>query len=433
MKDIIIRERKLKNGKKVYEYRFEICSIDGKRKYVSKSGFPTKTAAKKAGSEALDLYFNKGIRIKNYKLSYSDFLDTWIDKDCRNNLKETTVTGYQKKIKNHIKPALGSHNIHNISREDLQDFINKLFDNGYSPNTLSSIIGIISKSFNYAVDNGYVAASPAVRLQIPKNRAPVVPTRKKDRENIPDEIFTDIIQRFPETHPYHIPLMLGYECGLRIGEVFGLVWEDIDFENGTLTVNRQIQWHPDPERTKEDKKNANGTRDCGNGYWYFANPKYDSFRTIDMPEHLTGLLKREYDRQQAMKKAYSDYYCSYTSKYRIHLLGKLNPPNNICNPVTPNGTGYRLNLICVRNDGSYIQLRTMQNGSKEIKKIYKKFVFHALRHTHASQLYAAGASEKYISERLGHKKSAVTKDVYIHLTDKARRDGKNILERLYPE
>lgn len=57
--------------------------------------------------------------------------------------------------------------------------------------------------------------------------------------------------------------------------------------------------------------------------------------------------------------------------------------------------------------------------------------FHSIRHTHASQLYAAGANDKYISERLGHKADRVTKDVYIHLTDKTRADGRKILDALY--
>lgn len=434
MKDIIIRERVLKSGKKSYEYRFEICSVDGKRKHISKSGFSSRTEAKKAGLEAQALYWGKGKIIKNYKLSFSDFLDMWIENDCKISLKESTVSSYRKKIRNHIKPALGTMNIHSISREDIQNFINDKFDKGYSRNTLSSLIGILTKCFNYASDNGYIAFSPAVRIRIPMNRTPAVPTRKEERVNIPDEIIIDIFRRFPETSSSHIPLMLGYECGLRIGEVFGLVWEDIDFENKTLTVNRQIQWHQDQNRTKSEKIRDNGHSLCGDGYWYFTNPKYNSFRTIDITDHLAELLKREYERQQNMKEAYADYYTSCFSKYKLHFAGKANPPESIDNPVNFNGSGFRVNFICVRNDGSYITSRTMQYTSNVIRtKIYRNFSFHALRHTHASQLYAAGAGEKYISERLGHKADRITRDVYIHLTDKARNDGKKILEKLYQE
>lgn len=432
MKDVIIRERILKNGKKVYEYRFEICSVDGKRKHASKSGFSTKAEARKAGMEAQALYWNKGKVIKNHKLSFADFLDTWIENDCMITLKESTIIGYKKKIDNHIKPALGTMNIHSITREDLQIFVNDKYDKGYSRNTLSSLIGILTKSLNYAADNGYIAVSPAVRIKIPKNRTPTIPTRTKERVNIPDEIIHDIFERFPESSNSHIPLLLGYECGLRIGEVFGLVWEDIDFENRTLTVNRQIQWHQDQNRSKDEIAQDNGHSECGNGYWYFTNPKYNSFRTIDITEHLAELLKREYQKQVSMQKAYGEYHISYYSKYKLHFNGKTNPIESIDNPINSENTGYKVNFICVRNDGSYISSRTMQHTSNVIRNtIYSNFSFHALRHTHASQLYAAGVSDKYISERLGHKGEHITKDVYIHLTDKARTNSRKVLEELY--
>lgn len=432
MTEISIREHTLKNGKKSFEYRFEICSVDGKRKQISKSGFSSRSEAKKAGADAQSLYFNKGKIIKKYKLSFADFLDIWMENDCKITLKESTISSYDKKIRNHIKPELGSMNIHSISREDIQEFINKKFDNGYSKNTLSSLIGILSKAMSYAEDNGYIISSPAVRIKIPMNKTPSVPTRKNERDIIPDEIVHDILKRFPETSPSHIPIILGYECGLRIGEVFALVWNDIDFENKTLTVNRQIQWHQDTSRTKEEIAESNGQSECGNGYWYFSNPKYNSFRTIDLTDSLTELLKREYERQQNMKKAYSDCYTMNYSKYKLRYLGKANSPENIDNPVNTIESDYQINFVCVRNDGTYISSRTMHHVSTVIKnKIYKKFSFHSLRHTHASQLYAAGANDKYISKRLGHKADRVTKDVYIHLTDKTRADGRKILDALY--
>lgn len=50
-----------------------------------------------------------------------------------------------------------------------------------------------------------------------------------------------IIERFPEGHPSHLALMLGYYCGLRLGEVYGLTWDCVDFENKTITINKQMQ------------------------------------------------------------------------------------------------------------------------------------------------------------------------------------------------
>ena len=51
----------------------------------------------------------------------------------------------------------------------------------------------------------------------------------------------NIILRFPEGHSCHIPLMLGYHCGLRLGEAFALTWDDINFDNNTISINKQVQ------------------------------------------------------------------------------------------------------------------------------------------------------------------------------------------------
>ena len=78
--------------------------------------------------------------------------------------------------------------------------------------------------------------------------------------------------------------------------MFGLIWDDIDFVNKTITVNRQVQWYAG-KRTEEEKKRTNGTSES-NGYWYFCEPKYKSYRTIDIDDTLLDILKEEYEKQQ---------------------------------------------------------------------------------------------------------------------------------------
>ena len=75
MSEVIVRERYLKNGKKVYEYCFELAHEGGKRRRKTKSGFATK---------------------RDNNISYSDFLDFWIENDCKNMCKEQTFKGYEQ-------------------------------------------------------------------------------------------------------------------------------------------------------------------------------------------------------------------------------------------------------------------------------------------------------------------------------------------------
>lgn len=373
-----------------------LASVGGVRKQTSKSGFKTKKEAQRAGILALQQYENIGHIFTPSDMSLSDYLDLWMEKDCAVDLKQTTILNYQKKIKNQIKPALGNNRLRSIKREDLQAFIIDLYDSGMSTNSISSIIGILTKSFNWAVDNNYIANSPAVRIRIPKNKTPNTPTRTSEREMIPEDSIKAIFERFPETEPSHIPLRLGYECGLRIGEAFALVWEDIDFERKTITVSRQIQWEQDKTRTTKEKLQANGSSDSGSGYWYFSNPKCNSFRVVEMSDSLTELLKREQERQNTMRNYYGEYYKRYYAHYPISFAGTQTVPiNPICQELTDN----TVNFVCVRECGSYISSRTIQHTARVIRKnIFSGFSFHCLRHLNTPKTHLLNCTNiNYIS------------------------------------
>lgn len=184
MSEVIVRERYLKNGKKVYEYCFELAHEGGKRRRRTKSGFATKHEARAAGRQA---------------------------------------------------------------------FITDLYNYGFSVNTVTSIKGLLTKSFNFAVDRNYIPASPAVNLVIPKNKQPDKPTRFKQHIFLEKDQVDKIFERFPKGTSSFIPLKIAYHTGMRPGEVFGLIWDDIDFVNKTITVNRQVQWYAG-KRTEEKKE-----------------------------------------------------------------------------------------------------------------------------------------------------------------------------------
>ena len=146
MSEVIVRERYLKNGKKVYEYCFELAHEGGKRRRRIKSGFATKREARAAGRQALYEYENVGEVVVDNNISYSDFFDFWIENDCKNTCKEQTIKGYEKKIKLYIKPELGAYRIKSINKDNLQAFITDLYNDGFSVNTVTSIKGLLTKN-----------------------------------------------------------------------------------------------------------------------------------------------------------------------------------------------------------------------------------------------------------------------------------------------
>ena len=291
----------------------------------------------------------------------------------------------------------------------LQDFINDIFNQGFSRNTMTVIKGILSNSLSYAVEPlHYIQSSPMTYVKLPSTRAkPAIPSRSEPHIYISKDMINKIFERFSEGSSAHIPLMLGYKCGLRLGEAFGVMWSDIDFEKGTLAVNRQVQWQ-------------GGSKEHGKGYWYFSEPKYNSFRTIALDSSLIELLEREKQRQERAAEYYAD---NYTRLYEADNSRELNTESR----------GKEIYPICRRENGEYVQSRVMQHTSMIIHTQLgcEDFDFHSLRHTHATNLAEAGANPKYVQARLGHKNIQVTMQIYQHTSDTIIEQGNNILQSMY--
>ena len=330
-----------------------------------------------------------------------------------------------------------------------------LYDNGFSKNSMSSCKGIITKSLEFAVDKQYIAYSPAKDVKLPKVRkAPKIETRTKERDVIDKDMLEKIFDRFNVNTPYYVPMMIAYHCGLRLGEVYALTWDDIDLEKKTLEVNRQVQWMADSTRTAEDKKENNGKKKC-NGYWYFSAPKYESYRTIQMDDTITELLKRtklEQDAKRQSAKTLNQYLSVFVDSKLYHggCKPKSPAPDNriYLTELTDIKKFVKANLeaeelekagkteiffVNSRSDGSYITPRTMQHASSVIhhQLDFKEFDFHSFRHTHATELLEAGASIIYISERLGHCKIETTERYANHLTANMKNKGNEIMNNLH--
>ena len=386
-----------------WQYGFESATVDGKRSRIYKGGFKTKAEAMMAGTKAAAEYNEAGLHFTPSEISFHDFLDLWMDTYCKVNLKDVTVVSYKKKIELHIKPELGIYKLKALTPTVMQEFINKKAKKNYSRNTLSVIKGILTGSLRYAVQKDMIRHSPMTNVTLPSPRNEKLKPRTAPHVYIPPNRITEIFERFPEGTSPHLAMMLGYKAGLRLGEAFGATWDDIDFIENTLSVNKQVQW---------DEKNK---------VWYFSKPKYNSFRTIDLDEECIKLLKRENDRQVKAKDYYGEFYT-----------------NNFVNEnrqLNTSGDGEPVSLINIRENGEFIIPRTMQHTSGIIhhKMNYPEFDFHSLRHTHASMLAENDAPPKYLQERLGHKNLEITMRFYLHLTEKMKERGSGVLGKLFPK
>lgn len=415
MAQVNTRNRKRADNSSNWEYWFEIAPQGGKRKRISKSGFKTKSEALKAGTAALSMYDNTGHAFTASDISFSDFLDLYVEKYCIRELAEETCKGYKKKIRLYIKPFMGHYRLKDVTPLILNDLFQSLKDNGYSRNTLVGISAVLSGAFKYAVSPlQFIQSSPMMYVKLPKNyetkQTSVESVRTDGKNNgavrgdnkhiyIPKEWIDKIFERFPEGHVDHLPLLLGYRLGLRLGEAYALTVEDFDFEKKTVRVERQIQYSEE--------------RRC----WYFKNPKFDSKRTVSADDDLLRVIREKIESIENNRREYAELY---TQNY-------INENNELSD------SGIPINLINVRDDGTYVQPRSMQHCSRVIHYDigFKEFDYHSLRHTHASDLAVAGANPKFVQARLGHKSIKVTMEIYQHLTEEMERQGADILNNMF--
>ena len=396
----------LRDGK--WQYRFEGPKIDGKRKQIVKGGFSTREEAFAAKLKAMAEFEATGEVFKPSEISVSDFMDKWYKDECVNKKKKTTLNNYEKIIRLDIKPEIGKYKLRTISHSTLQKLIDKLASEGRSRNTISVISGVLTSSFNYAVEPlRYIQKNPMEHVKLPSKRAEGnIALNTKSRVYIDEKRMNEILARFPKGSSAYIPLLLGYRCGLRLGEAYALTWDDIDFENKTLSVNKQVQWQ------------SNGNK---SGYWYFSAPKYDSNRIIQIDDAFLKILKNEKEIQERKAKAYLDTeYTFYYEEKGTRI-------------ISTNDKGKKINFVCKREDGTYIQPRTMQHTSSVIHNQlgFPEFDFHSLRHTHCTMLLDNGADPKYVQTRLGHKSVQITLDIYQHLTQKTKKTCDSILNNIY--
>jgi len=390
----------------VWQYRFEIANENGKRKYISRSGFKTKGEAIKEGTKAQNEYNNIGSIVNTSKidnLSVTDYLYYWLDEYCVTNLKATTVEGYRKKIKNLIVPYIGMYRLNNISPIVLQQYINDRFNDGFSRNTLLSLKGILSKSFRYAIQPLQILNNnPMLYVELPSvNAISKKKSRKKERYVISPDDFKTIINRFPYGSSQYLPLILAYNCGLRLGETFALDINDFNEDAKTITINNQIQCNTNNE-------------------WYYSLPKYKSKRVIDLDDETFKLLQKIKLQQKKDKLFYGKYYVHLYKNSKGVLSTERSEDSIEVHPFSR------------RECGEYIQPRVMQHCGRIVhyELNMPNWDYHSLRHTHTTNLLVAGADIKYVQVRLGHKNVETTLNIYTHLTDEMINKNNNILNSI---
>lgn len=360
-----------------WEYRFDLASVDGRRKQHSKSGFRTKTEAMKAGTQALAKYNRGGEFAEPSQMSLSDWLDKWLESSVRVNCSRSTYDTYRRLADGHVRPALGKLRISALSRTVLSDFVSSLCNKGYTRKYASLIVNVLSASLSHAVKLGVIDSYHRECLAFPKQ----YDKRVNVREAISQEDYQKLFEVVPED--YRPVLTIGWLAGLRSGEILALRWDDVDFEADTIHVARRVY---------EDR---------------IGPPKDNSERTIRMGKTLHSYLLKLHQEEQDNEDRYGYYYLVGDDAESCELT---------CKGEARSPSPYR--LVVARENGARIKYNALSGVFRRAsERLGIKCDSHTLRHSHATHLLEEGVPPKAVQQRLGHKSLTITMEIYAHVTE----------------
>ncbi|AYC29677.1 tyrosine-type recombinase/integrase [Paenisporosarcina cavernae] len=384
-----------KRGNSWYYY-FDLGYVNGKRKRLERvaKGATSKSEAERILRDKIREYENAGHVFTPTEITVEDFFAFWMREYVEMKLKPNSVENYRITIKKHVLPVLGKYKLRSLTPHVLQEFLNNKIREGYSYKTVSIIKGILTKSLRQAVyPYKFINETPMqyVELIMSQERKPTKEKLKILTENDLKVLFSNI----KEGHAFYIPFMIGYFCGVRVGELCGLEWKHIDFREGTVTIEQQMT--KEYYQTKDGKNKA---------LFVVSSPKSKaSYREIAVSDSLLEILKKERTKQKENQLRYGEHYAK-DSQYDF-----------VCKKE--NGESYTPNVI------KWITRRFIK------EELGIDFNYHSLRHTLATTLIENGVETKTVQSMLGHSRSSITQDTYTHLTEKMTRRAADTLDSLF--
>ncbi len=380
---------------KTWSYSFDAYTLEGKRKIVEKGGFQTKQIAYDEGVKAFAKYKGGDIRFSSDKITVVNFLNLWLE-EKKDDLKISSVHTY-KSLFATLSKFLGNVLLQELKPRDVNSIVKKLQKCGYSRETIHKHLKLLKEVLSYAVYPAeLISVNPALFIKVPKN----APTNIIKREVISREKLDSILEDYPFSHPFHIPILLAYHTGMRLGEVLGLSWENVDLEKSEITVSEQLLYDNDI------------------GY-YFSTPKTEtSYRKILLDSKIVSVLKKwKVFQTRNELSCGGNYLCNYEAKDgTLWGIPKCQIPDK--------NMKYR-KMVCTTENGSVVKRSQISVAMRK-----HDTNFHSLRHTHATMLIEGNAIPKGVAARLGHGDTAITQNLYTHNTEDMQQQTIPIFEEI---
>ncbi len=304
-----------------------------------------------------------------------EFSERWLEELEKTDLKRFTKESYTFLINKHIVPEFGSLQLDDLDYAKIKRWVIRK-SSKYSKDSLRLMIAVLRSMMQEAVNEGIIAINPVMKLgkfyrSARKLKSKIDPLTLEELHQIEEKCR----ERFPEYYGF---ILCMARTGMRIGEVTGLQWQDIDLRNNYIVVRRNIPHHRQVETTKTEA----------------------SQRKVDMSSELAAELIRL--RNERKKQVLAD------------------------------GTTFDAEEWIFRNEsGTPVHytnfLRRVWHKIQDLAKVRRRSP-HDLRHSWASHMLAADADLAYVASQLGHSNPAITLRIYSHWVPGTRRITTSILD-----
>ena len=310
-------------------------------------------------------------------MQFGEWMNFWYRTYCKNTLKECTQITYEERIYKQIIPKIGNVPLNQVTAGTLEKFYahlksdgrlirREIYGSGLSNAVIRSIHAHCRAALEKAKEEGFIRQNPAVNCRLPPKKSPEIEILT------PEEIQRLLIQA--KEDGFYEMFLLDLSTGLRRGELLGLQWKDIDFEKGTLSVNKQIKYINRELRILPTKTQA-------------------SNRTVILPPQLLKILK--------------EYKTTVNSVWLF--------PSPVKNEdVTRDPSACRKALAKILDRAKC-----------------KHVPFHALRHTFASHVFHYGMDVKTLASTIGHQSVETTLNVYAHSSDDMKRAAARKIDQTF--
>lgn len=391
--------------KDVNLYRYSFTDPEGKRKAVYARDLPELREKEKQMEhdriDGLDVYLQAKVDI-NYV--FERYIAT------KRDLRSNTETGYRYTYDRYVRNGFGKRRISDIRYSDIIMFYNSLLDRGLSVSTVDNVHTVLRPTFQLAVRDMIIRTNPADGAMAEVKKANKDKKRKRKALTYPQErAFLDYIFNNPDEIRW-VPLFtVMFGTGGRVGEIIGLRWKDIDFDNNTISINHRLTYGPSYEKD-------------GKCIYDAYLPKTEAgYRVIPMLNKVKKALFLEKDNQERF-----GYYCSAKVDGMDDFI--------FCNRFGGLHKSSGINKVIKRIVDDYNAHEELQAVRENREPLFiPRFSCHIIRHTFCTRLCENETNIKVIQTVMGHKDIKTTMDIYAEVSEQKMQssfeqlNSKNVL------